>query len=68
MLWITLLKGPLNGSKNGRGFRERRYIPEVHKPVYYVCGPPEMVTAMQKLLYSLRVNEDNIRSEEFGGY
>jgi len=45
-----------------------RYIPEVHKPVYYVCGPPEMVTAMQKLLYGLGVNEDNIRSEEFGGY
>ena len=45
-----------------------RFIPEVHKPVYYVCGPPEMVTAMQKLLYSLGVNEDNIRSEEFGGY
>jgi ferredoxin-NADP reductase len=45
-----------------------RYIAEVHKPVYYVCGPPEMVTAMQKLLYSLGVNEDNIRSEEFGGY
>ena len=45
-----------------------RYLPEVHKPVYYVCGPPEMVTAMQKLLYSLGVNEDNIRSEEFGGY
>jgi len=45
-----------------------RYIPEVHKPIYYVCGPPEMVTAMQKLLYRLGVNEDNIRSEEFGGY
>jgi len=45
-----------------------RYIPEVHKPIYYVCGPPEMVTAMQKLLYGLRVNEDNIRSEEFAGY
>jgi len=45
-----------------------RYIPEVHTPVYYVCGPPEMVMAMQKLLYGLGVNEDNIRSEEFGGY
>ena len=45
-----------------------RYIPEVRNSVYYVCGPPEMVTAMQKLLYGLRVNEDNIRSEEFAGY
>jgi ferredoxin-NADP reductase len=45
-----------------------RYIHEVHKPVYYVCGPPEMVTAMHKLLYDLGINEDNIRSEEFGGY
>jgi ferredoxin-NADP reductase len=45
-----------------------RYLPDVHKPVYYVCGPPKMVTAMQKLLYGLGVNEDNLRSEEFGGY
>jgi ferredoxin-NADP reductase len=45
-----------------------RYIPDVHKPVYYVSGPPEMVTAMQKLLFSLGVDEDTIRSEEFGGY
>jgi ferredoxin-NADP reductase len=45
-----------------------RFIPEVHKPVYYVCGPPEMVTAMRKLLYGLGVDEDIIRSEEFGGY
>jgi len=45
-----------------------RYIPEVQKPVYYVCGPPEMVTAMQRLLAGLDVNESNIRSEEFGGY
>ncbi len=45
-----------------------RYIPEVHKPIYYVCGPPEMVTAMQQLLYGLGVDEEAIRSEEFGGY
>jgi Na+-transporting NADH:ubiquinone oxidoreductase subunit NqrF len=36
--------------------------------LYYVCGPAEMVAAMQKLLAHLGVDEDSIRTEEFGGY
>jgi ferredoxin-NADP reductase len=45
-----------------------RHLSETHGPVYYVCGPAEMVAAMQKLLGHLGVDEDSIRSEEFGGY
>jgi ferredoxin-NADP reductase len=45
-----------------------RYLNDVHGPVYYVCGPAEMVAAMQKVLAQLGVDEDSIRTEEFGGY
>ncbi|PWB72848.1 oxidoreductase [candidate division GN15 bacterium] len=37
-------------------------------PVYYVAGPPEMVTAMRRMLDELNVDDDNIRTEEFSGY
>jgi len=67
---VTILNGSVWPFEEGRIDAEMlvRHIPEVRKPVYYVCGPPEMVAAMQKLLSGLGVNEDNIRSEEFGGY
>lgn len=67
---MTILNGSVWPFEEGRIDAEMlvRHIPEVHRPVYYVCGPPEMVAVMQKLLSGLGVNEDNIRSEEFGGY
>ena len=67
---VTILNGSVWPFEEGRIDAEMlvRHIPEVHRPIYYVCGPPEMVAAMQKLLSGLGVNEDNIRSEEFGGY
>ena len=45
-----------------------RYLNDMHRPVYYVCGPAAMVAAMQKLLAHLGKDEDSIRTEEFGGY
>lgn len=55
-----------------RGFIDRamveRYCPALDAPIFYVAGPPAMVTAMQQLLVQAGVDEDNIRSEEFGGY
>jgi len=43
-------------------------LPDLHGPIYYVAGPPAMVAAMRKMLVSARVDEDDIRSEEFAGY
>jgi len=45
-----------------------KHIAEIRTPIYYVAGPPGMVTAMLLLLHSLGVNEDNIKTEEFAGY
>lgn len=45
-----------------------KYIPDLNKPIYYLSGPQGMVKAMRTLLVELKVNEDNIRTEEFSGY
>ncbi len=34
---------------------------------YYLCGPPVMISAVQKLLYDLGVDEKNIMFDKFGG-
>jgi ferredoxin-NADP reductase len=45
-----------------------RYLPALQGPIYYTAGPPAMVSAMRKLLIEAGVDEDDVRSEEFGGY
>ena len=45
-----------------------RHIPELQGPIYYLAGPPAMVTAMRHMLTSATVDEDDIRTEEFSGY
>lgn len=34
---------------------------------YYLCGPPMMVAAVEKMLYDLGVPEENIAYDNFGG-
>ncbi|MGH8278340.1 MAG: FAD-dependent oxidoreductase [Gammaproteobacteria bacterium] len=46
----------------------QKYVLDLNKPSYYLSGPAGMVKAMRKLLVDLKVNEDNIRTEEFDGY
>lgn len=46
----------------------KRHLPELGKPIYYLSGPEGMVKAMRAMLVDLKINEDNIRTEEFGGY
>lgn len=45
-----------------------KYIPNLQGPIYYVAGPPAMVTAMRQILAQAAVDEDDIRTEEFAGY
>jgi ferredoxin-NADP reductase len=45
-----------------------KYLGELSGPLYYLAGPPPMVGAMQRVLNSAGVNDDDIRSEEFAGY
>ena len=36
--------------------------------VFYICGPPAMIKAMQDLLQDLQIASDRIMVEEFTGY
>jgi ferredoxin-NADP reductase len=38
------------------------------RPVYYVAGPPAMVSGVQVMLNSAGVTNDDIRTEKFAGY
>lgn len=55
-----------------RGFIERgmltKYLNNLNGPIYYLAGPPAMVAAMRKMLLDAKVDEDDIRTEEFAGY
>src|ERR1700730_15496829 len=46
----------------------KRYFVGLKGPVYYIAGPSGMVTAMTSLLNSSGVNEDDMKTEEFGDY
>lgn len=45
-----------------------RHVADLTTPIYYLCGPPAMVTAMRSLLNGAGVDDDDIRTEEFTGY
>jgi ferredoxin-NADP reductase len=44
------------------------HLASLEGPIYYVAGPPAMVAGMRKMLVEAGVDEDDIRTEEFGGY
>ncbi len=43
-------------------------LPGLQGPIYYLAGPPAMVAAMRRMLMNAKVDEDDIRTEEFSGY
>lgn len=45
-----------------------KYIPDLSKPIYYLSGPKDMITAVRKTLNEAGIDDDNIRTEEFPGY
>jgi ferredoxin-NADP reductase len=55
-----------------KGFIDRamleRHIPDITKPIYYVAGPPQMVAAMKKMLLDAKLDESQLKFDEFLGY
>jgi ferredoxin-NADP reductase len=45
-----------------------RHLADLQGPIYYIAGPPAMVTAMRETLVSAGVEETDIRTDEFVGY
>ena len=46
----------------------QKYIGDLSKPIYYICGPERMLESIQKTLEEAGIDTDNIRTEEFPGY
>jgi len=44
------------------------HISDLQYPIYYVAGPPGMVSGAYQTLVELAVPEENIRIEHFTGY
>jgi Na+-transporting NADH:ubiquinone oxidoreductase subunit NqrF len=42
----------------------KKYIEDITVPIYYLAGPPGMVSAMREMLVKIGVIEDNIRTED----
>ncbi len=46
----------------------RRHLPDLTAPLYYLDGPPGLVSAMKSVLEGAGVSDDRVRTEEFAGY
>ncbi len=64
-----------SASEGWPGYRGRidtslieKEIPDYKERIFYTCGPPAMVNAMENLLRSLNVPQDQFRKENFAGY
>jgi len=44
------------------------HVGPLRGPIYYIAGPPTMVSAVRRTLSETGVDEDDIRTEEFAGY
>lgn len=45
-----------------------KYIADLDQPIYYVCGSPAMVAAMQQTLQDLQIPGERVKVEDFPGY
>jgi ferredoxin-NADP reductase len=45
-----------------------RHCGPLSQPIYYIAGPPGMVSAFHKMLNGKGVDDDDIRTEDFSGY
>lgn len=45
-----------------------KHIGDLSLPIYYISGPPAMVTSIRETLNEAGIDDDNIRTEEFSGY
>jgi ferredoxin-NADP reductase len=69
MTQMNSSRQPWNGDTGFiNGEMLQRYLASLQGPIYYLAGPPAMVSAMRGILTQAGVDEDDIRTEEFSGY
>jgi len=61
--------------KNWKGYSRRidkemikKEIPDFMERIFFICGPPGLVTNMEKILRELSINSKRIKKENFPGY
>jgi len=45
-----------------------KHLKGITSPIYYVAGPPGMVSGLQAMLSAAGIDDDDVRAEEFAGY
>jgi len=69
---VHTLTQPSENWKGRRGLIDfqmiKEEIPDYTERVFYVCGPPGMVTSMLNVLKTLKIPEENMKTEHFAGY
>lgn len=46
----------------------KKYISDINKPYYYICGSPAMVTTLQETLAEMDIDLVKVKVEDFPGY
>ena len=46
----------------------KKELPDYNENVFYVCGPPPMVTAIEKLIEGMGLQKGQLKLEYFTGY
>jgi ferredoxin-NADP reductase len=46
----------------------KQHLPDYKENIFYTCGPPPMVEAMEKLVLNLGLPKENLKREFFTGY
>lgn len=70
LTFIPVLSEPKNGWSGERGFLTedlvRRHLPKHYRRFqYFICGPPPMMDAVERMLPKFGVPPENIQSERF---
>jgi Na+-transporting NADH:ubiquinone oxidoreductase subunit NqrF len=45
-----------------------KYLGAAKSPIYYIVGPPKMVSGLHSIVNESGVDDDDIRTEDFSGY
>jgi NAD(P)H-flavin reductase len=70
--FVNILSQPEEGWAGERGkldeFLLRKHVTDFGQSVFWISGPPPMVSAYGELIEQMGVSEDLIRTDRFIGY
>jgi ferredoxin-NADP reductase len=69
---VLILNEPSSGWKGATGFISaelvKKEVPDYEETVFYTCGPPAMVGAIEKLIEDIGLPKTQLKREYFAGY